>query len=179
MPHKKLLYKFTEEFVTPFLHYTASLFAVFKAPLTILLTVGFQWLVIEYLPAPMAVFWLVVATLLDLWTGLLKAWATKRCSTSIGFRRTLIKIGSYTAIVVFVTAFVNILGIVDQNKQYNLSILINALMGLMIFVELFSVLENISLAYPRSPMVRMFVKPMMKILRGRFIKNPLDNETTN
>lgn len=159
MPHRKLL----------FIHYVDGLLAIFKGPLTILLSIGFSWFAIEYLPAPMAVFWLVAATLLDLWTGLLKAWATKKCSTSIGFRRTLIKIGSYSGIVVFVTIFVNILGIVDVNKQYNLSVLINGLIGLMIFVELFSVLENISLAYPRSPMVRYFVKPMMRVLRGRFI----------
>lgn len=162
------------------LHYTEQLFAMFKTVPLALLTISFGWLTVEYLPAAMSVFWLVIATMLDLLTGLLKAWARKTCSTSIGFRRTLTKVGSYCAIVIVVTVFVNIISIVDKSREYNLGLLINALIGMMIFVELFSCLENISLAYPRSPMVKMFVKPLMVFLRGRIIKsnplNKLENE---
>lgn len=158
------------------IHYVDQIVYMFKHPLLALLTVTFSWFTVEHLPAPMAVFYLAAATVLDLWTGLLKAWSRKTCSTSVGFRRTLVKIGSYCGIIVCVTIFVNIIGIVDVQKKYDLAILINALLGGMIFVELFSAMENISVAYPRSPMVRHFVKPLMKVLRGRFIKNPLDNE---
>lgn len=161
--HKHIFYEFT--------HQMESFEAIIKSPLLVVLTTGFSWLVVHYVPSPMALFWLVGATLLDLITGLLKAWSKKACSTSIGFRRTVIKVGSYAAIVVLVTIFVNIVGIVDVNNQYQLSALINGLIGFMTFIELFSVCENLSLAYPNSPMTQYFIKPLMKLLKGRFINN--------
>jgi len=156
-----------------FAHQYHSFLTILKQPLLLILSGAFSWVVIKYLPSPMAVFWLVGATLLDLLTGLLKAWSKKMCSTSIGFRRSIIKFGSYCAIVVVVTMFTNLIGVVDDNNKYNLSILIDALLGFMTFVELFSVCENVSLAFPNHPMTQYFIKPLMKILKGRFDNNPM------
>jgi len=173
--HRHIFYEFS--------HQLNSIGVILKTPLLLILSVGFSWLVIDHLPSAMAVFWLVGATTLDLVTGLLKAWSKKMCSSSIGFRRTLIKIGSYIAIVILVTIFVNLIEFVDATRKYDLAVLINALIGFMTFVELFSVCENLSLAYPNSPMTQYFIKPLMKVLKGRLENsNPInglkkDNET--
>lgn len=160
---------------TEILHHTEQFLNTFTHIPTTILAISFGWLTIEYMPTAMSVFWLVTATLLDLFTGLLKAWASKQYSSSIGFRRTLTKIGSYCSIVIVVTVFINIIGTVDRHHEYNLGLLINSLIGMMIFVELFSCLENVSIAFPDSPMIKMFVKPLMKFLRGRIISsNPLN-----
>ena len=163
--HKHIWYEVNHQF--------ASLLQVFKSPYLLIMATSISWLSIKYLPSPMVLFFLVAATLVDLWTGLLKAWSKNMCSTSIGFRRTLIKIGSYSAIVVLVIMLTNIMGIIDVNNKYDLSLIVNGLISFMTFIEIFSSFENISLAYPNSPMTQYFIKPIMKVLKGRMKDIPI------
>lgn len=150
---------------------------MFTTPLSIILSSTFAWLVVKYLPSSMALFWLAVAMCIDLITGLLKAWHRKMCSTSRGFKRTVTKILSYSATIVVVVVLVNILGVVDSENKYDLSVLINLLLGFMTFIELFSICENIQVAYPNSPLNQYLIKYIMKFLKGRLKQNPFpDNK---
>lgn len=142
-----------------------------------ILSAFFAWLSIKYVPSAMLLFWLVCAVGGDLVTGLLKAWAKKKCTVSRGFRKTIVKILSYTGTIVAVMVLVNVVGIVDVNNNYNLTILIDSLMGFMVFIELFSICENISIAYPGAPLTKYLVNPMLKFLKGRIQKNPLTGIT--
>lgn len=120
----------------------------------------------------MALFWLAVAVFLDLITGLIKAWSKKICSASVGFRRTIIKIGTYCATIVVLVILVNIIGLVDNGEKYPLGLLINGLLAFMTFIELFSVCENISLAYPRAPLTKYLIDPLLKFLKAKLKSGP-------
>lgn len=121
----------------------------------------------------MILFWLVLAVAFDLLTGVLKAWSKGESTTSAGLRKTVIKIGSYVGTMVMVIILTNVVGIVDVSNRYDLSILVDTLMGFMVFIELYSICENISEAYPNSPLVTYMIGPIMKFLKGKISKNPL------
>lgn len=158
-----------------------NLIAISSNGLLLLLSTGFAWFAVEYLPSGMALFWLAAAVLLDLITGLLKAWSKRMCSTSAGFRKTIIKIGTYCATIVVLTILVNIISFIDVNHRYPLEILINGLLAFMTFIELFSVCENISLAYPRAPLTKYLIDPLLKFMKGRLKQGPpgISNQSPN
>jgi phage-related holin len=141
-----------------------------KHPTLLLSGAVFSWLSIKYLPSAMIVFWLVASVLLDLITGVLKAWSKGEGTTSTGLRRTVVKIGSYVGTIVMVIILVNLIGIVDVNNKYNLTILIDSLTGFMVFIELYSICENIAEAFPNSPLSQYLIRPLIKILKGK-LKN--------
>mgnify|MGYP003336767858 CR=1 FL=1 len=155
-------------------------FSIFKSPLLFItgtsFATSFAWFSVKYVPSMMIFFWLVIAVLGDLLTGLLKAWTKGLATTSTGLRRTATKIGSYCGAIVVVVILVNMLGIVDHNNKYNLEFLIDGLVGFMVFIELYSICENISEAYPNSPLTKWLIIPIMKKLKGKLSKNPLEDE---
>ena len=155
-----------------------NLLAIAKAPLMILLSTSLSWLSIKYLPSGMLMMLLAGSVLLDLITGILKAWSKKICSKSEGFKRTIIKIMVYCATIVVVVILFNIIGLVDVNNKYDLTFLVNGQIAFMIFIELYSVCENILIAYPNSPLTRFMIKPFIKFLKGRLNDNPI-NKLTN
>jgi phage-related holin len=151
-----------------------NIIVILKSPILAIMGVGMSWFMIKYLPAPMAMFWLASAMILDLITGLLKAWSKEICSTSTGFRKTIIKIGTYSTTIVVVVILINMIGFMDVNNTYPLQVLVNGLIGFMTFIELYSVCENISLAYPRSPLTQYMIHPILKFLKGRLKNNPIN-----
>lgn len=164
-----------------------SLNTIFKTPLLAITGAGFAWFSIKYLPSAMLLFWLVLSIGLDLITGVLKAWSKGESTTSTGLRKTVVKIGSYVGTVVMVIILLNLIGIVDTTNRFNLTILIDALMGFMVFIELYSICENIDAAYPNSPLSKYMITPILKFLKGKINNNPItalgknnsDDNTTN
>lgn len=150
-----------------------TLLTISKHPALLFIGAAFSWLSIHFVPSVMILFWLVIAVAFDLLTGVLKAWSKGDSTTSTGLRKTVIKIGSYVGTVVMVVILVNVIGVVDVNHKYDLSILIDTLMGFMVFIELYSICENISEAYPNSPLVTYMIGPILKFLKGKISKNPL------
>lgn len=145
-----------------------SLNTITKTPmLTILAT-----FTIQYIPTLAHLFWLCLAVVLDLITGLLKAWSKGQVTTSSGFRKTIIKIGSYVGTVVGFVILVNVMSMYADNKNIDLSFLINWLMGFMIFIELYSVFENIDAAYPDSIFSKYISSPILKLLKGKLKDSP-------
>lgn len=150
-----------------------SITAFLKSPLLFTAGAGFTWFSVKYLPAAMLLLYLVVAVAFDLFTGLLKSWTKGIATSSIGLRKTVIKIGSYVGTIVMVTILVNLVGLVDSTNNFNLTILLDALMGFMVFVELYSICENISEAYPNSPLSKYMIGPILKFLKGKIKNNPI------
>lgn len=141
----------------------------------------FSWFTIEYFPSAMLFFWLLTAMLGDFITGLLKSWRKGKHTTSEGLRRSITKVLSYMGAILVIMVMVNVIGLVDDGNTYDLAMVINGLMGFIVFVELYSICENISEAYPESPLVKYFIIHIMTFLRGRFdsLKSKAENPTAN
>lgn len=150
-----------------------SIHTLFKSPALFIASTSFAWFSIEYLPTPMLFFWLVVAVFFDLITGVLNAWSKGISTTSAGFRKTVVKIFSYGATIVVITALVDLISKADPSKQINFRLLIDALMAFMVFIELFSICENIDQAYPNSPLSQYIITPLLKFLKGKLKSNPI------
>lgn len=136
----------------------------------------FSWFTIEYFPSAMLFFWLLIAMLGDFITGLLKSWKKGKHTSSEGLRRSVTKVLSYCGAILVIMTLVNVIGLVDDGNKYDLAIVINGLMGFIVFVELYSICENISEAYPESPLVKYFIIHIMSFLRGRFDKMKIETK---
>lgn len=141
---------------------------IMKYPLLAMLSITFATITIQYMPTPLHLFWLASAVLLDLFTGLLKAWSKGQVTSSRGLRRTIIKIGSYVGTIVGVCILVNVIAMnLNATNKIDLSFMLNWLMGFMIFIELYSVFENIDEAYPDSIFSKYISSPILKFLKGK------------
>lgn len=156
-----------------------SLYAFFKSPTLIVLATSFAWFSVKYVPSAMILFWLAAAVFVDLLTGLLKAWSSGNNTTSTGLRKSVIKIGSYVGTVVMVTILVNVIGIVDITNKYDLTLLIDALMGFIVFIELYSICENIDATYPNSLLTKYLISPLLKFFKGKLSNNPINTLDEN
>lgn len=154
---------------------------ILKTP-TLAVSAGlFSWLTIEYFPSAMLFFWLLIAMFGDFVTGLLKSWRKGKHTSSEGLRRSITKVLSYCGAILVIMVMVNVIGLVDDGNKYDLAIIINGLMGFIVFVELYSICENITEAYPESPLVKYFIVHIMTFLRGRFdsLKSKAENPTAH
>lgn len=141
---------------------------ILKTPIAAISAGLFSWITIEYAPSGMLFFYLLIAMAADFITGLLKSWKNKENTSSEGLRKSITKVTSYFSAVIVIMIMVNVVGLVDEGNKYDLAIIINGLMGFIIFAELYSICENISEVYPESPLVKFVVIPIMTFLRGRF-----------
>lgn len=153
-----------------------SMIAILKTPLTALTATLFTWFSVEYFPSAMLFFWLLLAMFGDFVTGLLKSWKKGVVTSSEGLRRSITKVLSYCGAILVIFILVNVVGLVDTSNKYDLAVIINGLMGFIVFVELYSICENINEAYPDTPLTQYFIGPMMKFLKGRLEKNPINQQ---
>lgn len=151
----------------------AGLLVILKHPMALILAIFFSWLSVRYLPSAMLLIWLALAVFIDLITGLLKAWSKGETTTSNGLRKTIVKIGSYVGTIVMVIILVNVVETVGFSTKFDLTILIDTLLGFMVFIELYSICENIEEAYPNSPLTLYMMRPILKFLKGRIKDNPI------
>lgn len=153
--------------------------SILKTPTAIITAGFFSWFSIEYVPSAMLFFYLLIAMLGDFITGLLKSWKKGKHTSSEGLRRSVTKVLSYIGAILVIMVMVNVIGLVDDGNKYDLAMIINGLMGFIVFVELYSMCENISEAYPESPLVKWLIMPIMKFLRGKLENNPLNQINNN
>jgi len=148
--------------------------AILKSPLAALTAGFFTWFSVEYFPSAMLFFWLLVAMFGDFVTGLLKSWKKGKATSSEGLRRSITKVLSYCGAILVIFVMVNVIGLVDTSNKYDLAMIINGLMGFIVFVELYSICENINEAYPDTPLTIYFIGPIMKFLKGRLERTPIN-----
>ena len=160
---------------------SSTMITILKTPSAAITAGFFSWLTIEYVPSAMLFFYLLVAMLGDFVTGLLKSWKKGQHTSSEGLRRSVTKVLSYMGAILVIMVMVNVIGLVDEGNKYDLAMIINGLMGFIVFVELYSICENITEAYPESPLVKYFIIHIMTFLRGRFnsIKPKLEGITND
>lgn len=124
------------------------------------------WLEIAFLPNPMLIFCLFGAMIIDLITGLLKSWSTGKATTSTGFRRTVVKITMYFSLITATWILANLLSKMWESGKIDYAPLVNLVIGILSFIELYSVFENVYAMAPNSPISRYVAKPFLKFLRG-------------
>ena len=152
------------------------------SPLVLLTGLAFStWLSFIKVPSKEIFLCLVLAVFGDLITGLQKSWATGIATKSTGFRRSILKIGVYITTILGVMILVSMIGLIDKSNAVNLKYLIDALVGAMVFIELYSMFENISEAYPKSLLTRYLINPILKMLRGKLesTKDQINNDNGN
>lgn len=139
----------------------------------------FAWFSVEHIPSPMMLFWLASTMIINLVTGVAKSWAKGEFTTARGFEKSAIKIIVYTCVVVAVVILVNMVQSISGYTKFNFGIAIDSAMGFLVWIELYSVFENVSIIYPKSPLTRYFILPILKLLRSRLKNGPLDNDKSD
>jgi phage-related holin len=129
-------------------------------------------------PAADLLMWMGIAILLDFITGVLKAVVLKQARTSSGYRRTITKFLQYGGALA--------VGLIISNgaKENNLTSVLpivkffnDALVVFILYIELTSVLENISAVDDKSLFSKYFIQPMLKLLTFQIKRNPLVRES--
>lgn len=117
-----------------------------------------------FLPNPQLIFYLLGAMVVDLLTGLLKSWDSGVATTSTGFRKTVIKLGVYSCVILATWLLANLLSSIYGKLDY--APMVNMVIGFLSFIELYSVFENIYAMAPNSALSRYIAKPFLKFLKG-------------
>lgn len=139
-------------------------------PLLLLIASGVAtWFSVQHTPSPMLFIYLTAAIVFDLITGLLKSWKKGTVTSSVGLRATVTKLGMYSAVIVGGIIIVNVLSI--QGAEALIPNMMNWLMSFLIFIEVYSILENVSETYPDSMLTKYVIHPIMVLLRGKITKN--------
>jgi phage-related holin len=126
---------------------------------------------LNFLPNITMLGWVFFAVLVDFLTGVLKAKLNKQILTSGGFRQTSIKCLQYIGLIVG--------GIIIGNafeKQSDIVTWVNdGLLIFIIYVEVYSIFENLYAMNPNSKVAKMIFKPAMRILTIGLEKHSLNN----
>lgn len=140
-----------------------------------------EWFGFANVPAPILFKFLFYAILGDLLTGLMKSWTKNKVTKSKGFKRTGIKLGMYASIILSITILCNLFEYMDKDDKYDVMSVLNWAIIFLIFTELYSMLENLEEAFPKHPLVRFLVRPILKFLRGKIdkIDDFFDNNSPN
>lgn len=134
--------------------------------LVVIASAGATWFSVKHLPPAMLFVYLTAAIVFDLITGLIKSWKKGIATSSIGFRATVTKLGMYSAVIVGGIIIVNVLGI-NGNDSNVVPMFMKWLMSFLIFIECYSIFENVSETYPDSMLTKFLIDPILKLLKGK------------
>jgi len=120
---------------------------------------------IQYWPDAKLLSWLLIIYVLDFVFGILKSSCKGIPRTSRGLRKSVIKLLQYGGCIIVSIVILNILSASGQNfgKQYAW-IFGDMMLYFMIYIEVVSVLENIEAMAPTSIFVKLFVRPVRRII---------------
>jgi len=137
---------------------------------SILTYISLLFVKLTFLPNVTMLGWVFFAVLVDFITGVLKAKLNKQLLTSGGFRQTSIKCLQYIGLIVG--------GIIIGNsfeKQSDIVKWVNdGLLMFILYVEVYSIFENLYAMNPDSKVAKMIFKPAMRILTVGLEKNSLN-----
>ena|SRR5215217_1754617 len=152
---------------------------------TFLLASVFTLLKITFLPDLDLIFWLFLAMLLDLVTGIGKRYVLKEARTSSGYRATVQKLIQYGSAIIITMIVCNVAEKHSSKIASTVSTVCNTgVIIYFIFIEIASIFENLFAINPKGPFSKYFVKPMLNILTFQLKNNPatqfkIDEETTD
>lgn len=119
---------------------------------------------LKFLPNYQLIFYLGGAIIVDLFTGLLKSWDRGETTLSGGLRKTALKVGVYSCVILATWLVACLLSTLYSKIDY--TPLVNLIIGLLSFIELYSVFENVYAIAPNSALSKYIAKPFLKFLKG-------------
>ncbi len=138
--------------------------------ISFLMYISLLFIKLTFLPNITMLGWVFFAVLVDFITGVIKAKMNKQLLTSGGFRQTSIKCLQYIGLIVG--------GIIIGNsfeKQSDIVKWVNdGLLMFILYVEVYSIFENLYALNPNSKIATMIFKPAMRILTIGLEKNSLN-----
>ena len=121
-----------------------------------------------------------LAMLLDLVSGVAKAVKKDIPRTSEGFRRTVMKFIQYGGAIAIGIILASVAELKVDTMHYQIyQYFSNAILMFIIFIEIKSILENLTEVSPDSDFTRYFLNPIHSLLSfdlKRFVKQPESNE---
>jgi phosphatidylglycerophosphate synthase len=115
-------------------------------------------------PAPILLVFMALMILIDFVTGYAAAVAQQQNRTSSGLRKTITKLIQYGSVIVISMVVVNSANYSDQEwVKLILPKLNNALVVYIIYIEIYSVLENLLVLSPNSAFTQFLVKPLYQL----------------
>lgn len=152
--------------------------SIFHFKALMLSAFAWGWFEVVALPKPMLIFFLFLAIIIDLITGLIKSWGQGQVTTSAGFRKTVSKLLTYVAVIIGVWILANLISM-GYNTGLDYVILVDGSIGFLTFIETYSIFENIYEASPNSLLSKKFIKPILKFLKGKINSHPIDDIIKN
>ncbi len=146
-----------------------------------LASVAWGWLELAFFPKPMLLFFLAGTMIIDLITGLVKSWKNGVATNYQLLQKTVIKITMYCSVIISAWIMVNIFNTINKS-DINYAIFVNGLIGVLSFIELYSIFSNIYEIDPKGPLSLYVVGPILKLLKSKLNNNPihqLENEENN
>jgi phage-related holin len=135
---------------------------------SVLSYVGLLFIKLAFIPNAELLGWVFIAILVDFITGIIKSKLLKIPITSSGFRKSVTKTLQYLGMIICGMILVN--SIKEKNE---LTIWIHdGMLMFIIYVEVYSILENLYKMSPDSKAAVIVYKPLMALLSLSFSKNP-------
>lgn len=120
---------------------------------------------IQYWPPVHLLIWLLIVYILDFIFGVSKAILKGTPRTSQGFRQSIIKLLQYGGCIIIAIVILNIVyASHDPFGRQFAWIFGDIMLYFMIYIEVVSVLENMEALAPGSIFVKLFVRPVKRII---------------
>ncbi|WP_202703162.1 phage holin family protein [Flavobacterium sp. UGB4466] len=135
-------------------------------------------MILKYIPDGSLLIGLFILFVLDFAFGVTKATLTKTIRTSEGFRKTFTKFIQYGGSIIIGMVLLNIRSVSDSKlgNQYS-GVFGDFMIGIMIYIEVVSILENMEVIGNNNDFVRYFIRPVRRLITFQ-IKN-LFSDTGN
>ncbi|MGE9313192.1 phage holin family protein [Niabella sp. CJ426] len=134
---------------------------------------------IHYWPSVHLLIWLLILYTLDFVFGVSKAILKGTPRTSQGFRQSIIKLLQYGGCIIIAMVILNIVYASHEpfGRQFAW-IFGDIMLYLMIYIEVVSVLENMEAMAPSSIFIKIFVRPVKRMITFQ-LKNLLQDNNTH
>lgn len=128
-------------------------------------------MVLKYIPDGSLLIGLFVLFFLDFAFGVTKATLTKTIRKSEGFRKTFTKFIQYGGSIIIGMVLLNIKSVSDSKlgNQYS-NVFGDFMIGIMIYIEVVSILENMEVIGNNNDFVKYFIRPVRRLITFQ-IKN--------
>ncbi|OHT44416.1 phage holin family protein [Flavobacterium tructae] len=128
-------------------------------------------MILKYIPDGSLLIGLFVLFFLDFAFGVTKATLTKTIRKSEGFRKTFTKFIQYGGSIIIGMVLLNIKSVSDSKlgNQYS-GVFGDFMIGIMIYIEVVSILENMEVIGNNNDFVRYFIRPVRRLITFQ-IKN--------
>jgi phage-related holin len=136
---------------------------------------GLLFIKVSFIPSVSLLAWVFIAIAFDFLTGVIKSKVLKQAITSTGFRKSVVKTLQYLGIIIG--------GIILTNTATGQSEIVewinDGLLLFIVYVEVYSILENFYAMEPGSKISEFIIRPLMSILSLSLTKNPFAKPPTD